>query len=128
MPDCRRTTFECPTPSTYPGPSVGPPLSSRARGALCRTTGNARHWMRQFQDLGCDSQDLFLVSVECIGIKPKFLVPEHFVEAREQSGSLGAQLGRSVSLAERIEDLRHANPRVVNVALELAERLGPFYQ
>src|SRR6516162_2299784 len=78
--------------------------------------------------IGRDGQDLVLVSVERIGVKAETLVPEHFVEAREQSGSLGAQFSRPIGLAERIEDLRHANPSVVNVTLKLAERLGSLYQ
>src|SRR2546422_2496598 len=78
--------------------------------------------------IGCDGQDLVLVAVERIGIEPEFLVPEDFVEPREQSSSLGTQLRSAVGLAERIENLRHANPSIVNVALKLAERLRPLYR
>src|ERR1700737_1139355 len=69
-------------------------------------------------------QNLVLLAIESKGIEPELLVPEGLVEPREQCGGLGAQLLCAIMLAERFENLRHAHPRIVNVALKLASRLG----
>src|SRR6266852_3021895 len=78
--------------------------------------------------IGRDGQDPVLVAVERIGIEPEFLVPESFVKPREQSSRLGTQIRRTLRLAKKIEDFRHADPSIVDVALKLTERLGPLNQ
>ena len=78
--------------------------------------------------IGRDGQDLVLVAVERIGIEPEFFVPESLVEPSEQSSGLGPQFRGTLGLAENIENLCHTEPSIVDVALKLAERLGPLYQ
>src|SRR5262249_214763 len=78
--------------------------------------------------LGCYRQDLLLVAVERIDIEAQFLVPESVIEPLEQRGSLGTQLLRTIWFAERIESFGHADPSIVNVALELAQRLRSLHQ
>ena len=79
-------------------------------------------------DIGCNGQNLVLVAVKRIGIEPKFLIPENFVEPREQSGGFGTQFSGALGLTERIEHLRHAYPGIINISLKLAECLRPLYQ
>jgi hypothetical protein len=76
----------------------------------------------------CHGQDLVLVAIEGKGIQPELLVPEGFVESHKQCSGLGAQVLCTIRLAERIENLSHADPSIVNVALKLAERLGSLHQ
>ena len=78
--------------------------------------------------VGCNGQNLVLVTVKRIGIEPKLLVPEKFVEPREKCGCFGTQFSGAFGLTERIEHLRHPHPSAVNIALKLAECLRPFYQ
>ena len=78
--------------------------------------------------VGCDRQHLVLVSIERVDIKSQFLIPEGVVEPLEQSGSLGTQRLRAVRLSERLENLSHADPGTVDVALQLAQRLRPLHK
>src|SRR5437763_875854 len=57
------------------------------------------------------------------GVELEVLAPAFRLERRTEGARLGTQPGRALRLGERIEDLRHAQPRVEDVALELAQRL-----
>src|SRR5262245_50330448 len=73
--------------------------------------------------VGCDSSDGSLVGIEPERIEAEILAPERRLEGRLQDARFRPQLRRARRLAERVEDLRHAHPRIEDIALQLAERL-----
>src|SRR5947199_1649291 len=73
--------------------------------------------------VGGDRPDGLLLWIERERVEPEVLAPEFRLERRTEGARLGTQPGRALRLGERIEDLRHAQPRVEDVALELAQRL-----
>src|SRR2546428_248330 len=69
-----------------------------------------------------DAADLLLPTVEGEGVRAFVLPPEGVLEPLvEPAGRLALRPG-PVGLAEALVELRHARPRVVHVALELARR------
>src|SRR5438094_3318701 len=90
-----------------------------ARGAL-----GARDAAPQaVADVGGDRPHGLLLGVERERIEPEVLAPEPGFEGGAQSTGLAAQRDRPLGLAERVEHLGHPEPRVEDVALELAQRL-----
>src|SRR5439155_23997157 len=73
--------------------------------------------------VGGDRPDGLLLGIEREGVEAEVLAPELRLERRPERTRLGAQPRRALRLAEDVEDLRHAHPRVEDVALELAQRL-----
>src|ERR1051325_10146787 len=51
--------------------------------------------------IGCNGQNLLFLAIKRIGIEPKFLIPENFVEPREKSRGFGTQFSRALGLTER---------------------------
>src|SRR6516164_6389360 len=76
--------------------------------------------------IGCDGQHLLFVAIERIGVEAQLFFPEYLVEASKEITRLRAQFPRAVRFAERVENLGHADPGAVDIALELTERLRPF--
>ncbi len=78
--------------------------------------------------VGRHAQDRLLLAIQGEGVEAGRLVPERLVEALEQRRGLAAQLAGALVVPTGLEDLGHAQPGVVDVALQLAEGLGPLDQ
>jgi hypothetical protein len=76
----------------------------------------------------CHRQNLVLVAIEREGVETELFVPEGVVEPREKCSRLETQVLCTLPIAERVKNLRHAHPRVVNITLQLAECLRSLNQ
>ena len=83
---------------------------------------------QQMARVGCDAQHLALLAIQHERVEAALLVPERVVEATEQRRRLVAQRGGALGAAEFVVDLRHAQPGVIDIALQFAHRLGPFHR
>ncbi len=95
-----------------------------ARGAVRRDDAGPQ----QMAGIGGDRHHLPLFAVQHVGVETGFLVPEGFVELLEQRRGLLAQARGAIGLAQRIEHLGHADPGVVDIALQFAQRLGSAHR
>src|SRR5262249_38179369 len=75
--------------------------------------------------VGGNCQHLLFLAVQRKGVKAYFVIPESFVEPFEQCRGLGPQLPSSAGIAQLFEYFRHAQPGVIDIALQLAERFWP---
>src|SRR6516162_11305744 len=78
--------------------------------------------------VGGDRQHLLLLAIEREDVEAQLLIPEGLIEPFEQRSSLPSQLLGSVRLAKRIEYFGHTQPGIIDIALQLAQRLRPPYQ
>src|ERR1700757_209093 len=78
--------------------------------------------------VGSNCLHFFLLAIERERIEAQLLIPEGLIEPLEQVGSLQSQLRGAIRLAKLIEYFGHAEPCVVDVSLQFAERLRPLYQ
>ena len=78
--------------------------------------------------VGGDGHDFPFVSVEREGIEAGLFIPEGLIELLHQPCRLEAKVIRTIGLAEVIADVRHAEPRVIDVALKFAESLRSLDQ
>ena len=78
--------------------------------------------------IGGDGQHLLFFAVQRKGIEAQFLVPERLIESFEQCRGLCAQLAGAAGFAEHIEYLGHAQPGVVDVTLQFAQRFRSLHQ
>ncbi len=78
--------------------------------------------------VGRDGQHRLLLAVEREGVGAARLVPERRVEPLEQRRRLVAKRVGARGLAQGGVDLRHPAPGIVDVALQLAQRLGAAHQ
>ena len=118
----RRTGCVCPSRTTCRASSAAPPRARHDPAARFPD-------QRQCPGLDSDRQHRLLVAVQGVGVDA--LRPPSRTRWLKRSNSLvrlAAQGGGARRVAEMLEDLRHAAPRVVNVALQLAQRLGAPHQ
>ena len=87
------------------------------------TMPDQRHW----PGLEATVSTWLLVPIETIGIETALLVPELRIEFLEQRRRFVSQGARLFAIAELVVNVGHAKPGVVDVALQLAKRLGAFY-
>ena len=83
---------------------------------------------RQWPGLEATLRTLLLLAIQCERVEARLLVPERLVEPREKRRGFRSQLRRASAVAQGIVDFSHAQPGIVHVALQLAERLWALHQ
>src|SRR5205814_390953 len=116
-PGCRESPAGGETRSRQPRPAARWP-GDRALGTCLAGARDAAP--QAMTGVRRDRADGFLIGIETERVETEVLAPEACLERRLERARLRAQLRRARRFADRVEDLRHAHPRIEDVTLQLA--------